>query len=100
MAASHRRRGVSVRSHLASLFAKYGPRTYLSGYFISDPPAKAAGVFEELRAGGRYPSSVGGVAVTGGRAGARAGGGWTVVVCRKHSAGLGSVSLVFAAGWV
>ncbi|GBF95500.1 phosphoglucomutase [Raphidocelis subcapitata] len=65
MAAALARRGTTVRRHLAALHARYGPRAYLSGYFVADPPAKAAGVFEDLRRGGAYPKQVGGVAVTG-----------------------------------
>lgn len=55
MAAAHARRGVGVRQHLAALSARYGARAYRSGYFIADPPSKAAGLFEDLRAGGKYP---------------------------------------------
>lgn len=65
MAAHHARNGRTVRQHLQDLHARYGPRSYLSGYFVADPPSKAAGVFEELRKGGKYPQAVGGVAVTG-----------------------------------
>jgi hypothetical protein len=55
MAASHAAAGVGVRQHLESLQARYGPRAYLSGYFVADPPSKAAGVFDDLRKGGNYP---------------------------------------------
>lgn len=61
MAAAYAREGRTVRQHLRDLNARYGPRAYLSGYFIADPPSKAAGVFEELRRDGKYPQ-VGGFA--------------------------------------
>jgi hypothetical protein len=55
MAASHAAAGRTVRQHLDGLQARYGPRAYLSGYFVADPPSKAAGVFDDLRRGGNYP---------------------------------------------
>ena len=71
MAAAHARAGTTVRARLEALQQRYGARAFRGGYFIADPPAKAAAVFEELRAGG-YPESVAGERVVGARAAAEA----------------------------
>jgi len=63
MAAALYARGGTLKSALADLYNKYGFSAYRSSYFIADKPAKSAAVFDRLRAGGHYPTSLAGVPV-------------------------------------